>query len=98
MSCLTVEVTREGWISSSFDRLGDFTTTVSRLGIFSSTLNLLRNFSTEMTKSVGLHCRLFQSCATNIEKPYLEITPTVVWVLAGYTSNDVYSNTTWNIE
>lgn len=98
MSCLTVEVERKGWISSSVERLGDFTTSVSRSGLFSSSLSLLKDFTAGMTREGGLHCRMFQSCATNLNTLYLEIEPTIVWVLAGHTSNDVYSNTTWNID
>lgn len=45
----------------------------------------------------GIHCRVFRTCSPNIKAPYLEIEPTVVWVIAGQTQNDVYSNTYWNI-
>lgn len=45
----------------------------------------------------GIRVRTYEECVVNIRKPYLEISPEVVWVLNGWTSNDVYSNTSWNV-
>lgn len=46
----------------------------------------------------GILCRMYREVKSSLNAPYLEISPTIVWVLAGWTSNDVFSNTTWNVE
>lgn len=112
MSCLKVIVTREGGISSSMERVsGDFTstlmcvagidgltTTVTQVGGIESLLERRGGIWTSAKRKGGLSCKMWQVCTTSIERPYLEISPTVVWVLAGYTSNDVFSNTSWGID
>lgn len=69
-----------------------------RVGGMDASVERVGDFSASVKRVGGLSCQLWQVCSTNIRKPYLEINPTIVWVLAGYTSNDVFSNTTWNIE
>lgn len=110
MSCLKVTFTREGGVSSSLERVdggitttltgvaGGMTTTVTRLGGIETFYERRGGIQTSVTRKGGISCKLWQVCATSLQKPFLEISPTVVWVLAGYTQNDVYSNTTWNID
>lgn len=71
---------------------------LSREGGMTASAERIGGFTTTLTRVGGLKCQLWQVCTTNIGKPYLEISPTIVWVLAGYTQNDVYSNTSWNVE
>ena len=47
----------------------------------------------------GISCKVYYTCSVDIGgKPYLEIEPEIIWVLAGWSSNDVYSNTTWHVD
>lgn len=46
----------------------------------------------------GVVFRLEKICTTNVRDPYLEIEPTIVWVVDGWASNDVYSNTRWIVQ
>ena len=74
------------------------TVTIDRKDWVSSRMDRLDDFVFTPTRKGGIHCKVFQSWSVNIRQPYLEISPTIVWVLAGHTQNDVYSNTTWNVE
>ena len=99
MSCLSVKFTRDGGVSCSVDRIGDFTSSVSYLGGIASLAERIGGITTNATREGGLMCKMWQACTVSIKgKPYLEIDPTIVWVLNGWTSNDVYSNTTWNVD
>lgn len=98
MSCLEVTLTREGGMTASVDRVGNFTTTLTRTDGMTARLEREGDFSVTLTRKSGISCRLWQVCSSGIRRPFLEISPTVVWVLAGYSENDVYSNTTWNID
>lgn len=37
------------------------------------------------------------TCSVSISKPYLEISPEILWIWTYTGDNDVYSNTTWNV-
>lgn len=46
----------------------------------------------------GITCTLVYVWDTNIGGPYLEISPNFIWVYSDFeTSNEVFSNTTWEI-
>ena len=49
--------------------------------------------------SAGLSLVVTLTCSTAApkEKPYLEIAPTILWIWTS-ASNDVYSNTQWNVD
>lgn len=99
MGCLSVSFSRVGGISSSFTRgEGGISTKVTRLGGIETDMVRVGGIQTEFQRIGGLSCRVYMECSTNIRKPYLEISPEIVWVLAGWTSNDVYSNTNWKID
>lgn len=52
-----------------------------------------------MASAVGdVSCSLSPVCRASIVVRYLDISPKVVWLLAGHTENDVYSNTRWHID
>ena len=89
MSCLSVNISREGGASSSASIIAThYVPTLVRVG----------GNEANATRKGGIRCNAWQVCKTGIKgKLYLEIAPMVVWVLAGWTSNDVYSNTNWNI-
>lgn len=87
MSCLTVTLTRVGGVSCSAQRIGGIRSGALRVGGITSTA----------TRVPGLSCRVWQVCNAGLRRPYLEISPTIVWILAGHTENNVLSNTQWNI-
>lgn len=74
-------------LSSTFSRIGGIETQASKVGGMLPTL----------IRHGGMSCYLWRIDILP-EAPYLEIEPTVVWVLNGWTSNEVYSNTTWDIQ
>ena len=57
-----------------------------------------RGIHTDITRAGGIDCQMYLVCTISSREPYLEISPTVVWILAGWTSNDVFSNTHWDID
>lgn len=98
MSCLLAILTRKGGVSTSAKMFGGISTNVQKMpGIFVS-LQKATNITETFTRKGGLRCRLYQACSSSIRRPYLKIEPTIVWVLAGHTENDVISNTEWNIQ
>lgn len=97
MSCLSVSMTPVGGITSSARMVdGGLTASAINMGGIVTKAEMVGGIRTEVKRKGGISCRFFQECRTGLT-PYLEIAPTVVWVLAGWTSNDVYSNTDWNI-
>lgn len=97
-SCLKVTFTLDGTATASLERIGGFTTTVTRAADMTAWLEREGGLRASITRKDGMSCKLWQVCSTSIREPFLEISPTIVWVLAGYASNDVYSNTTWYIQ
>ena len=78
--------------------VGDFVATMTdACGAVHCTATPVGEYETGMKKVGEVHCRMFQVCESSVNMPYLEISPTIVWLLAGHTENDVYSNTDWNI-
>ncbi|MBQ6577233.1 MAG: hypothetical protein IJL91_05745 [Bacteroidales bacterium] len=86
------------------------TASLSRVGSVSSSATLIDGGISSLVSSVGgdLHssaehvgrmsCSMYQVCRTSVAMHYLEISPKIVWMLAGHTENDVYSNTRWFID
>ena len=63
-------------------------------------IKLSHKVGTELSafKIGGITCTLVYVWDTNIGGPYLEISPDFIWVYSDFeTSNDVFSNTTWEI-
>lgn len=78
-----------GRLSSILSRVGGIDTNTARVG----------GMNTALMRQGGLSCRMWKVVdITPPAAPYLEIEPTIVWILDGWTSNDVYSNTTWGID
>ncbi len=66
-------------------------------GFVSSVATLVGSFTTTLSDPVSVSCKMWQVCTANVRLKYLEINPKIVWLLAGHTENEVYSNTDWNI-
>lgn len=99
MSCITVSHSPIGGIWCSTGIVGWIDVNVYPFGGIVASGYPLGGIHVTATQNKGIYCRMWQECSTNIGKQkYLEIEPTIVWVLNGWTSNDVYSNTTWNVD
>ena len=97
MGCIQVSIKPLGGISVKHDKVGYFENTwVLKSGISVNTTEK-GGINTKVKPKSGIQCRAYQVCTVNIRGPYLKINPTIVWVVAGYTQNDVFSNTDWNI-
>ena len=63
-------------------------------------IKLSHKVGTELSafKVGGITCTLVYVWDTNIGGPYLEISPNIIWVYSNLeATNDVFSNTTWEI-
>lgn len=57
-----------------------------------------QDISAQFNENTEIEARFTLVCSTGIIPLYLEIEPVVLWVFEDYDSyNDVYSNTSWNI-
>lgn len=95
--CMNAALARVGGMDATMGRIGGMECSVTRIGGISSSMARIGGMSAKMTKIGRISCAMYQVCTTNIRRPYLEISPEVVWLLAGHTENDVYSNTKWII-
>ena len=85
---LSAEIVRQGGrLRPSFREAGGLTASGHRVG----------GLAARVERPEGLTARMWLACEPNLRKPYLEISPEVVWMLAGWASNDVFSNTNWNV-
>lgn len=97
MGCLVVKHERIGGVSCKAERVGGISVKAESRNAVSAHAEQIGGIDATAKRIGGIRCRVFQSCAPNIQGPYLEISPTVVWILAGQTQNDVFSNTFWQI-
>ena len=80
-------------------RVDDCSVAVSRIGSNASCkTRRIDDGSAALTRSDKFSWRLAQVCRASVSMPYLEIRPTIVWMLSGYTENEVLSNTRWNVD
>lgn len=98
MSCISVTHTPIGGIYVTTRTVGGITASAFSVGGITASCTPVGGIYVTTTRVGGISVKMWQECSTNIRKNYLEIEPTVVWVLNGWTSNDVYSNTTWNVD
>ena len=97
--CITVTATPVGDIHVTATSVGEFHSTATYVGEFCCTTTAVGSIRAHAIPVKGISCKVYQVCTASIKgKPYLEIAPEVIWVLAGWSSNEVYSNTTWNVD
>lgn len=77
---------------------GDMSIRTERQNGMTASAEYMTRMSVGAKREGGVRCRMFMICTPSFRNPYLEISPTVVWMLAGWTSNDVFSNTNWQID
>ena len=97
MGCLVVKYERIGGVSCNAERVGGISAKAESCNDIAVHAERIGGIDTTAKRIGGIRCRVWQSCAPNIRPPYLEISPTVVWILAGQTQNDVFSNIYWQI-
>lgn len=101
MSCLSVTLTRVGGIKASTSRVGgDIDVKMHLVNDLSVSLARVGGMSVNLTRIGGkAMIRLVQICRTDIRKPYLTISPEIIWVYPEFAvDNDVYSNLKWNVK
>lgn len=83
-----------GVLSASLAGRGSLSAMVS-----TGTLSASMGKQAKLAASIGERANLHASVVCEIgEIPYLEIEPTYIWIIPDdLVSNDVYSNTTWNV-
>lgn len=85
-------------MNATLTRIGDVTSSATPVGgVISSCATAVGDFRSSASAVGGITCSMYQVCRSSVQMHYLEISPTVVWILAGHTENDVYSNTFWNV-
>lgn len=101
MGCLTGKLTRVGGISVSFDRVSSgISVSLDRVNSFMALLTRIGGDIQTSHVRVGgdISVSFGLVCSPNISGPYLNIEPTVLWVYPNLeNTNDVYSNTEWEI-
>lgn len=96
--CMNATLTRVCGMDATMERIGGMECSATRLGGMASSMTRVGGMSAKMTKIGRISCAMYQVCTTNMRRPYLEISPEIVWLLAGHTENDVFSNTKWKID
>ena len=97
---MTISIQRVGGLANNVERIGGITT-IAKMGEggVASALIKVGGIRTRTGRYGGILCRMYQEVRSSLSAPYLEISPTVLWVLTGQSSdNDVYSNTDWNVD
>ena len=97
---MNVTVERIGGITGIVERIGgELTSSARRIGGIESDTERIGGIRTRAMRYGGIFCRMYQEVRGSVGGPYLEIDPTFLWVLAGQsTDNNVYSNTSWNVD
>lgn len=100
MSCMSAKITRVGKIGASSELVSEgIRAGITRAGAMSARFSKVPNGITATLNRNAIRARLSMVCTPSIRTPYLEIEPKIIWVYSNIEStNDVYSNTTWNIK
>lgn len=85
-------------VQTTFTRVGSHSVSLSRVGGNAECLaTRVGTHSVTMTASGVPKVSMRIVCTARASMFYLEIQPKIVWVLEGWTQNDVISNTDWRI-
>lgn len=74
------------------------TATMTRVESFLASVSCMNSIEVSTPIASGMAATMTMVDLGPDGDPYLEIEPTYVWVLDGWTSNNVRSNTTWDID
>lgn len=96
---ITAATGRIGGITVKYERQGgDMSIQMERQQGITTCAEYMTGMTVGAKREGGVRCRVFMICTPSFRNPYLEISPSIVWMLAGWTSNDVFSNTNWQID
>ena len=100
MGCISSILRRIGGISSSITKAGcGIESSLEMIGGgVTSSLRHVGGISSSLRKVSGISCRIGLVCRPDIGDKYLEIEPKIIWVYPDWAvDNNVYSNTSWNV-
>jgi len=96
MSCLSVTLDRIGSSEASMVKTNGISIAMERAGGMSIELSRVADFEASLCRIVDFAVDIELVCATNLKIKYLEISPEIIWIV-DWGSNDVISNTRWNV-
>lgn len=99
MSCLTATITRIGGLEAGVAREGGLSAVIERQSALEFSAARVGGLSGSIERiESDTFMDVSPVCDVDLKTPYLALRPEIVWVLDGWTSNDVFSNTTWDID
>lgn len=100
MSCTSVKITRIGGIGAASELASEgIRAGLSRDGALGLRCSKMDTGVTVSLEREAIRARASMVCTPSIRTPYLEIEPTILWVYPDLErTNDVFSNTYWNIK
>jgi len=98
MSCMSAKMTRVGGIGVGAELSSEGIRAVLTRDAIGVRCTKEQTGITATLSHEAIRARLSMVCTPSIRAPYLEIEPTILWVYPDWErTNDVFSNTTWNI-
>lgn len=79
------------------ERIGGMSSDLSRVGFAEAYMTRIGGADINLTRAGEMKCRFSVVCTAGVMPPYLEISPEILWIWTDPAYNDVYSNTTWDI-
>ena len=99
MSCMSVKITRVGEIGVGAELSSEGIRAVLTRDKIGVRCSKMQTGITATLSHDAIRARLSMVCTPSIREPYLEIEPEIIWVYPDWSAyNDVYSNTTWNVQ
>lgn len=93
-----IDLTKIGGAEAGLSVVGSSSMAIERRGRMVASLFLEVTLDAVFSWATDIAATLEQVCSVNVTVPYLEIEPQIVWVVDGWTANDVLSNTHWGID
>lgn len=98
MSCLSASLTRVGGLAAGMTGTARLGASLERSGrMLAGGFARVGNFSGRFVRRGGAWMGMSAVCDANIAGAYLRIDPEILW-LVDWGTNDVYSNTHWNVD
>lgn len=98
MSCLSASLTRVGGLDGSVIRAGGLQASVVWVGGLGVSVCSAGQLTGELTWMSDFVAHIQPVCSVNVTEPYLEIEPETIWLSDWGATNDVLSNTHWNVD
>lgn len=98
MSCLSVEIVRIGGLDGSCARASGLQASVAWVGGLGVSVCVAGLLTGNLAWKSDFVAHIQQVCSVNTTEPYLEIEPEIIWLADWGATNDVLSNTHWNVD